>query len=176
MPKRLPLPPETLSSESERLYTLLNEADDFPAIVVAVSYVDACVASLLARKFAKGSTADSLLDSSSGAIGSFAVRAKMAYVLALIDKAMYQDLMVLAEMRNETAHHHFELSFESEVIIKHAENLKYIAGLKNGNTTESLFDESFLRPPRTLFMLTAIMIVNRLLLTALGTQHAAGQA
>lgn len=176
MSKRPPLPPESLSSESDSLFTLLNEAEDFPAIVVAVSYIDVCLASLLARKFAKGSTADALLDSTSGAIGSFAVRAKLAYVLALIDKALYQDLIVLAEMRNETAHHHFELTFKSAAIVRHTESLKYVAGLKNGNTAEPLFEESCLRPPRNLFVLTAVMIVNRLLLTALGTQHAAGQA
>ena len=172
MPSHAPLPPESLSSDSEHLYALLNEGADTSAIIVGVSYIDACLASLLAKRLLKSSVTEKLLDSRSGAIGSFAARSDLAYTLALIDKPMYQDLIVLAELRNETAHHHFELSFASEAIVLRCNKLKYVAGLKAANTGGPLMEEAWLARPRDRFMLTATMIVNRLLLTALGTIHA----
>lgn len=122
MPSRTPLPPESLSADSKHLYDLLNEGTDSSVIIVGVSYIDACLASLLAKRLLKSSVTEKLLDSRSGAIGSFAARSDLAYTLALIDKPMYQDLLVLAELRNETAHHHFELSFTSEAIVQGCNN------------------------------------------------------
>lgn len=174
--KRLPVSPESLSVDSEHLYALLNESKDLAVIVVGVSYIDACLASLLARRLLKSSVTDSLLNSSSGAIGSFAARSNLAYALALIDKSMYQDLQVLAELRNETAHHHFELGFTSPKVAEHCQRLSYVANLKDGGTGEQLLDQSLIATPRNRFTLTATMIVNRLLLTALGTNHAERQA
>jgi len=172
MSSRVPLPPESLSADSQHLHDLLNEGTDASVIIVGVSYIDACLASLLAKRLLKSSITEKLLDSRSGAIGSFVARSDLAYTLELIDKPMYQDLLVLAELRNETAHHHFELSFTSEAIVFGCNKLKYVAGLKAANTGGPLMEEVWLARPRDRFMLTATMIVNRLLLTALGTIRA----
>jgi DNA-binding MltR family transcriptional regulator len=171
MPRRPPLPPESLSADSKHLYDLLNEGTDASVIIIGVSYIDACLASLLAKRLLKSSVTEKLLDSRSGAIGSFAARSDLAYTLSLIDKPMYQDLLVLAGLRNETAHHHFELSFASGAILQGCDKLKYVACLKAANTGGPLIEEAWLARPRDRFMLTATMIVNRLLLTALCTTH-----
>lgn len=175
--KRLaPQIPETLSAESKHLYDLLNQGADVAVIVVAVSYVDASLSSLLAKYLLKSSVTDKLLDSRSGALGSFVARSDLAYALALIDKSMYQDLLVLAELRNETAHHHFELSFSSPSVVSHCGKLAYAANLKDAGSGGPLFEEVWLVQPRGRFTLTATMIVSRLLLTALGTGHVERQA
>ena len=98
-------------------------------------------------------------------------RAEIAYALALISKSMYQDLVVLAELRNETAHHHFELSFGSEITVAGCNKLKYVSSLKDGGTGKPLMDEGLIANPRNRFTITTIMIVNRLLITALETNH-----
>lgn len=116
MKRRSPLPPESLSKDCQHLYSLLNEGSDTSAIIVAASYIDACLASLLSKYLLHSDVTDKLLDSRSGAIGSFASRADLAYTLVLIDKKMYQDLLVIAELRNSAAHHHFELTFTSEEV------------------------------------------------------------
>lgn len=172
MRRRTSLPPELLSADSQYLYDLLNEASDTSAIVVAVSYIDACLASVLAKHLLKSSITEKLLDSRSGAIGSFSARSDLAYALSLIDKSMYQDLLVLAELRNEAAHHHFALLFSSGAVIGHCERLRYVAGLKDGNTNQRLLEESWFTGARNRFVMTTIMIVNRLLLTALATSQA----
>lgn len=172
MSPRLPLPPESLSTDSRELHNLLNDGPDASVVVVGVSYIDACLASLISKRLRKSSVTGKLLDSRSGALGSFVARADVAYTLALIDKAIYQDLLVLAELRNEVAHHHFELWFESEVIAKGCAKLKYVSGLKNWDTGGPLMEEGWLVGARNRFTMTAVMIVNRLLLAALGTNHA----
>jgi DNA-binding MltR family transcriptional regulator len=172
MAPRLPLPPESLSKDSQELYNLLNDGTDASVVVVGVSYIDACLASLISKRLRESSVTGKILDSRSGAIGSFVARADLAYALALIDKPMYQDLLVLAEMRNEVAHHHFALSFESEVIAKGCAKLNYVSGLKNAGTGSPLMEQGWLAGARNRFTLTAVMIVNRLLLNALGTSHA----
>lgn len=172
MAPRTPLPPELLSTDTKQLCDLLNEGADASVVIVGVSYIDACLASLIAKRLRKSSVTEKLLDSRSGPIGSFVARADLAYALALISKSMYQDLLVLAELRNVAAHHHFELSFASETIVAGCSKLKYISGLKNGGTDEPLMDEGLIAPPRNRFTITALMIVNRLLITALETNHA----
>ena len=176
MPRRPPLPPEALSADGEQFYALLNGAQDVSVVVVAVSYIDACLASLLSKYFLPSSVTKELLDSGSGALGSFSARAKLAYVLALIDKPMFRDLQVLSELRNDVAHSHFALKFADATVIDHCQRLTYAASLKDHGTDRPIFTEDMLSGPRNRFMLTAVMIAQRLLLTALGTAHVKRQA
>lgn len=170
--RRTPLPPETLSADTKHLYELLSEGADASVIIVAVSYVDACLASLLAKHLLESSVTDKLLNSQSGAIGSFGVRSDLAYSLGLIDKLMYQDLLVLAKLRNITAHHHFELSFASAEIARDCAELKYVATcFAVANAGGPSMGDEWIAGPRDRFVLTATMIVDRLLLTALKTSH-----
>jgi DNA-binding MltR family transcriptional regulator len=173
MPRRPPIPPEELSSDSQHLYDVLNSGPDMSGIVVGVSYVDACLESLLSKRLLKSSGTEKLLDSRSGAIGSFASRTDLAYTLGLIPKSMYQDLLVLAELRNETAHHHFALSFSSERIANHCDKLQYVRSLKTPDGAQ-VIDEAWVHGPRDRFNITAVMIVTRILLKALEAQHVAG--
>jgi DNA-binding MltR family transcriptional regulator len=170
MARRPPIPPEDLSSDSKHLYEVLNSGHDTSAIVVGVSYIDACLASLLSKRLLKSSVTEKLLDSRSGPIGSFAARADLAYAVGLIPKVMYQDLLVLAELRNETAHHHFALAFSSSQVALHCEKLEYVRSLKTQGGAQ-IIDEAWLTRSRDRFTISAVMIVNRLLLAALGTQH-----
>jgi DNA-binding MltR family transcriptional regulator len=168
MAKRVPLNPELLSADAQRFHELLNGAEDALVIVVGVAYIDACLASLLAKHFLEGSTSERLLDSRGGAVGAFATRASLAYVLGLVSKSLYRDLQTLAELRNEVAHTHFALDFSVPEVVAHCQALQYVGTLRNGSTTEPLIEEQMLSPPRNRFVLTAVMIANRLLLCALG--------
>jgi DNA-binding MltR family transcriptional regulator len=176
MQKKTPLPPEELSLGTKQFHDLLNSASDFTVVVVAVGYIDACLASLLAKHFLKGRTSEELLDSSKGPIGGFDTRAKLAYVLALIDKALFEDLQTLAKMRNYMAHSHFALGFSDERIVKYCADLSYVLRLKSAGTEENIFKAPMLAAPRNRFTITAVMIGSRLLLIALGTNHLQQQA
>lgn len=89
MKSRQPIPPESLTPEVQRLHLQLADSSDIAAIVVGVGYLDACLASLLSKRLLKSSVSEKILDPRSGALGSFAARTDMSYVLALIDKSIY---------------------------------------------------------------------------------------
>lgn len=168
MPKRELLPIEQLSSESRKLYDLVNSETDLAVIVVSASFLDACLGSIINKKLIESSVSMKLLNPQGGAIGSYSARADFCYALGLIEKTLYQDLIKIAEIRNEIAHYHLALSFDSEPIQKMCGDLSYLRSLKNGNTETPLGVWELLVRARDQFVVTAVMISNRLLITGLG--------
>ena len=166
--KNLPLI-EHLSGESQKLFDVLNDETDLAVILVTASYLDACLGSILKRKLIDSSISKQLLDPRSGALGSYSTRADVCYALGLIQKPLYTDLKKIAEIRNEIAHYYLTLNFQSESIQKLCGELLYVASLKNGNADKPLFEEMV--GPRNQFVLSAVMISQRLLLIGLGFNH-----
>src|SRR5690606_24246449 len=142
MARRPPMPPELLSADGDKFYAILNEAEDTSAIVIGVAYIDACLASLLSKRLRKSAISNQLLDSLSGPIGSFWSRSSLAYCMALIEKPVYLDLLVLAQLRNAVAHHHFALNFTAPEVAKLCDELRYAATLKDSTSGEQAFQAS----------------------------------
>ncbi|MDC4204581.1 MAG: MltR family transcriptional regulator [Candidatus Manganitrophus sp.] len=170
MTKRTLLPAESLSADTQAFFDVLNNEPDLSAVVISAAYIDACLAALLEKFFVASAVSAKVLDSRSGSLGSLSSRADACYVLGLVSKPLYQDLLVLAEMRNQFAHHHLSLSFASPELSESCSRLMYPVMLKNGNTDEPLYTPGQLRNPRDRFTMTVVLISQRLLLTALGTQ------
>ena len=138
MSKRTPLPIDQLSKESRHLFDVINNEKDLPVIVVSTSFIDACLGSILSKKFINSSVSEKILDPRGGAIGNYSARADLCYALGLIQKNLYKDLTKISEIRNEIAHYHLTLSFDSESITKLCSELSYLKSLKQGNTDEPL--------------------------------------
>jgi len=170
MPKRQLPPIESLSKETRHLFNVLNEEKDLAVMLVASSFIDACLGSILKRRLKQSSVSEKLLDSS-GMLGTYSARADLSYALSLISKPLYQDLIKIAEIRNEIAHHHLALSFETESIMSKCSQLSYVSSLKNGNTGDSLGMEKWMIGPRNQFVMTTVMISQRLLLIGLGIRN-----
>jgi DNA-binding MltR family transcriptional regulator len=162
---------EQLSAESQEFFRVLNKADDLAVILVATSFLDLSLASILKRKLLDNSATDRLLDARAGALGSFVVRADACYALGLLGKPIYRDLLKIAEIRNMIAHHHLALSFKAEGIAKLCGELSYVSSLKNGSSGEPLLSAKWMNTPRNQFVLTAVMISQRLLLIGLGVKR-----
>ena len=171
MPARTILEIKNLSSDSAKLYEVLNSERDLSAILVAGSFIDACLGSILNIRLRKSSVTDKLLDTRGGAIGSFSARADLCYVLGLINKDMYKDLITISGIRNVVAHHHMEIDFNDPEIQKLCGKLNYVKTLKNGNENEPLIVGDWVDTPRNQFMLAVVMISNRLLLIGLGLKR-----
>ena len=159
---------EQLSAESQELFEVLNKSDDLSVILVATSFLDLSLASILKRKLLDNSGTNRLLDARGGALGSFVVRADACYALGLLGKPIYRDLLKIAEIRNMIAHHHLALSFKAEGIANLCRELSYVGSLKNGSSGEPLLSAKLMNTPRNQFVLTAVMISQRLLLIGLG--------
>lgn len=164
-------PIEQLSGESQELFNVLNNETDLAVILVAASFLDICLASILNRKLIDSTVSKKLLGTGSGALGNYSSRADICYALGLIHKPLYKDLVKIAEIRNEIAHYHLVLSFKAESIQKLCSEFSYVASLKNGNTDEPLGIFERMVGPRNQFVLTAVMISQRLLLIGLGLKH-----
>lgn len=162
---------EQLSTESKELFELLNDADDLSVILVATSFLDLSIAAILKRQLLDNSATDRLLDSRAGALGSFAVRADACYALGLIAKPIYRDLLKIAEIRNMIAHHHLALSFQAEGVAKLCEELSYVDSLESSSNGEPPLFAKFMNTPRNRFVLTTVMISQRLLLIGLGIKR-----
>lgn len=170
MAKRSILPAEALSGDTQAFFDVLNNEPDFSVVVISAAYVDACLAALLNRRFIQSSVSSKVLDARSGSLGSFSSRADACYVLGLVSKALYQDLLVLAEMRNQFAHHHLSLTFETPELVESCNRLSYAMTLKNGDFDEPMFKPGQLSGARERFTVSVVLISQRLLLTALGVQ------
>lgn len=179
MAKRKPIPVQSLSSDLEKLYEVLNnERNDLPVVLIVASYLDECLASLLHNFMISGDTASSLLDPVAGAIGSFARRADLAYSLGLINKFAFDDLKKIGQIRNAFAHSHLEANFTVSTIRTLTEELIYrgvldkeisMNNLSVGDPPPTLseFDTS----PRNRFINTAVTLANHLLMWGLGVKR-----
>ncbi|MHB1110239.1 MAG: MltR family transcriptional regulator [Devosia sp.] len=160
--KKQAQPPEALSRETSALYKVLNgEKNDLAVILIATSFLDACLMTLLENKLLKSDVTNKLL-SHRGALGNFMARADVAYVLGLITKSWYADLQVLAGIRNQVAHHHLTLSFADDEIFRATAKLNtYLQG--------DLSDSE----GRTRFTLCVVMLANWLILHSLQARNEA---
>ena len=167
------LPVEALSADTQKFFDVLNDEPDFSVVVVSCAYLDACLGSILEKHLIQSEVSTKLLDVRSGVLGSFSARSDACYALGLISKRIYQDLLMLAELRNQFAHHHFMLDFDASGISQICASLKYAETLKRWdmNNDEFMFQPGQLEDARTRFVMTVVLISQRLLLIALGVKR-----
>lgn len=173
MAKRPILPAEALSADTQALYNVVNSEPDFSVVVVSCAYVDACLGSILEKYFLESAVSIKLLDPGRGVLGTFTARSDTCYALGLIPKGIYQDLLILAELRNHVAHNHLMLSFSTPAIAKACGSLKYAEKLTRWDRDDGslMFQPGQLEDPRTRFVMSVVLMSQRLLLIALGTKR-----
>jgi DNA-binding MltR family transcriptional regulator len=166
MVKRQLVPLEILSEDSQKFFNFLNASSDLGAILVAASYLDASLAGLLHKFLIESTISDKLL-AVRGPLGTLVARADAAYALGLISKGMYKCLITIAEIRNECAHHHLELTFEDPKIKEHCEGLNYLKVLFNDLGPL----EQFTKTARARFTLSASLLSQNIIILGLGAKR-----
>ena len=104
-----------LAADAQLLLDAMNGEPDLPCVLIAASFLDHAAAAMLARFFIVSNTANELLNFK-GALGGFAVRVNLCYVLGLIAKEQKQCLLAVAEIRNLFAHKYTTSFGDSEVV------------------------------------------------------------
>ncbi|MER9074261.1 hypothetical protein NKH80_15800 [Mesorhizobium sp. M0904] len=94
-------------------------------ILIATSFLDACLKSILGNHFLEGSTSERMLGHT-GILGALSARGDLCYVLGLIPRVGTTTYGKFAEIRNTVAHHHLQLSFDDEDIAKQCNELSTI--------------------------------------------------
>ncbi len=172
MPKRTIIPIEHLSMEIQKLHDVLNSEKDLSAILVATSYIEASLGAILERKLIRSTVSEKMLDVRGGVLGTFSARADMCYTLGIINKPLYKDLITIANIRNEVAHHYLELDFNHPKIRELCDELAYVKTLRDGATNKPLIVVKWMVGAKNKFKISVTMISQRLLLIGLGIHSA----
>ena len=109
---------EDSAEKFQSLFDAVNGEAPLPAALVCAAFIGKCLADVLKEYFIEGKTSETLLKPDRGVIGSFFVRAQLAYCLGLIGKQMFQNIMTIGEIRNIFAHNPAPLDFDSPEIAK----------------------------------------------------------
>jgi hypothetical protein len=115
-----------LSAESQALIDVFNKEIDLAVIVISASWLDGCLGTRLQGHLRDSTVSERILNPIGGAAGNFAARADLCYALRLIEKPMYQDLILVAQVRNVVAHNHLLVTFEMPEIKKLIQQLKFV--------------------------------------------------
>lgn len=172
MKTRIP-PIEDLSKHSEEsVRAMLKDQSDTVCVLLAASFLEQTLASLLERFFIEGTTSNGLLNPPRGALRSFRDRASVSYCLGLIPKSLYQNLCKVGEIRNEFAHSYLSLSFNDPQIAGMVRELTRPAFKE---VVTSQHDQGLSPPedtnPRSEFETVVVLMSMRLLLTSLDAKR-----
>jgi DNA-binding MltR family transcriptional regulator len=168
---------ETLSEETTHLCDILNNESDLACVLIATSYLDYALATLLKRHLIESSVVNRVLEPPRGSLSSFATRSDLAYCLGLISKGLRKNLETISQIRNKFAHSHLSVDLQAAEIrqlvdslipatIHHTITIEEGGARHSGPAPMSLPD-----PPREKFNAIVISMVNRLLLTGLAQKH-----
>jgi hypothetical protein len=168
---------ESLSTESQSLFDAVNDERDLPCVLISTSFIDQCLASMLAKFAITGNTAGALLDARGGALGTFSARSDSCYYLGLIPKGLFQNLGIMGEIRNRFAHSYLALSFDDQAIGELCAKLtfpKVASAIRvdsaTGVATEVADPWAAYTAPLNRFTTCAVLMANRLLLTGLSVK------
>ncbi|MBZ5512752.1 MAG: MltR family transcriptional regulator [Acidobacteriia bacterium] len=112
--------------------------------------------------------------SPNGALGTFAMRADLAYCLGLISKYHHQDLGTIGKIRNQFAHSHLGLAFSEPQVRQLCSALRQWRILLHGeadDSANSLTEHQLTMRARNQFNLSVVFLADRLLLTTLGLKQ-----
>jgi DNA-binding MltR family transcriptional regulator len=166
-----------LSEESTHLYEVLNNESDLACVLIATSYLDYALASLLKRYFIESTLVDKLLEPPRGSVSSFASRCDLTYCLGLISKSFYQNLEIVGRIRNSFAHSYLSLSLGDTEIAKLVDSLipatvhQTITIVGSEAKHEGPAPMPLPGSTRDRFNVIIVLMVNSLLLTGLAMKH-----
>jgi DNA-binding MltR family transcriptional regulator len=100
-PKR-PVNLKDLTSEHNRVVTLLANESDRSVAIVGSAFLDDVLRQMLSFRFVEDDELQHNLLRESGPLGTFSARIDVAYAIGLIPKSIHQDLHRIREMRLHT--------------------------------------------------------------------------
>jgi DNA-binding MltR family transcriptional regulator len=121
-PKK-PLTVDELHKQANSLIDILNHQTPIACVLVATSFIEQCLSTLLHSFTIEGDTSDQLCDYKKGVLKEMRSRATMCYCLGLFDTGLYNNLIAIGDIRNRFAHAHMELTFADAIVAKHCGKL-----------------------------------------------------
>jgi DNA-binding MltR family transcriptional regulator len=124
-------PPPEVAALQDALARFTRQADRGTALI-ATAWVDDCLKACVRAFFRPDNRVANDMLQPEGALGTFASRIKLAYLLDIIDPTAYRDLELLRRIRNEFAHRRSDLRFSSAPIKDRCREFHAIKACKLG--------------------------------------------
>ena len=99
-------------------FAIVNDGNDLACVLLSVNYLDEILRSILNTRLKESKVTENILNPSSGFLGTFSARIDMVYCLGIFDKKIYNDLRIIAQIRNIFAHSFDSISFDSPEVVK----------------------------------------------------------
>lgn len=177
MSPRKAIPLEDLSPQVQDLCNVLNDADDLACVLISVSFLDECLASMLAQHLVASKKLKAVL-SPSRWLGTYGARVDLAYLVGLIPKGLFKNLVAVGEVRNRFAHSHLSMSFSDGEVGQLCRGLsyprvrlKFSVGFDPGAKPDPWLASD---DPRQAFTVIVLLMAQRLILTGLSVQRLEG--
>jgi DNA-binding MltR family transcriptional regulator len=116
---------EEIDAHSQKFFSLMNEGDDLSCVLLGVNFLDETLRTIISSTLIKSKVSENILNPSQGFLGNFSARADMTYCLGIIDKKIYTDLRIIAEIRNIFAHSFDSVTFDSPNIVALLDKLQW---------------------------------------------------
>lgn len=123
MDLKQPLPVASPGDMVQKTDAVLTDGTDLAIALIASSFLDECLRTLLWVSFRDGDRSVAQLRSGRGVLGTYGARLDLAYSLRLIEKAELINLRTVGEIRNAFAHSFTEGAFDHEPIASLCMNL-----------------------------------------------------
>jgi DNA-binding MltR family transcriptional regulator len=96
-----------LLNDIEKLFPVLDEGTDLACVLIAASFLNEALGSLLEKAFVKSSRVSKLIEPRS-TLGEIWNHAVLCYGSGLISKGALNNLDFIVQIRNKVAHRHLE--------------------------------------------------------------------
>ncbi len=107
-----------LTGDSKAFFDILEEVSDLGVAVIGASFLDQCLGSFLESHLIKSAVSSRLLEPPGGLLSSLSTRADAAYAFDLLPKADFQDIELIAQIRNLFAHNHIQVTFTDPEVVE----------------------------------------------------------
>ena len=168
----------TTSEHESTAIMHLAKSDDHTAAIMAAAIIEARLRQALEQQFQRNDKVEQEMFRSTGPLGSFSAKIKLAFLMGIINEETYRDLNTIKEVRNRFAHlvevTHFDssniksLTDRLSLIGKHFEDLREpgqnFANLHKKDlmmNMEGLAEK--LTIPRWRYLMTAMLLTTALL-------------
>jgi DNA-binding MltR family transcriptional regulator len=135
----------------------LQASSDRAIAIVGAVLIDNGLRALLSTRLRTDQAVDNELFQPTGPLGALGPKARLAYMLSLIDKAGYDDIILVEGIRNKFAHRlecdNFDHAMVIKLIKKFSMNNMSSAALSLTDNTEA--------PSRSLFLMALYYIIDR---------------
>jgi DNA-binding MltR family transcriptional regulator len=155
---------DDLCNDTKRFIEDIQKEPDRSVPIVAVAFLDDVLKKLLEAVFIDNKKVVKQVLEYPGALSNFAVSADVAYCLGLISPKNYKDIDQIRKIRNKFSHSRLPVSFEEKEIAEMCEKLNWYKLLSQTRMPNC--------SSRDKFLLTAIMLVNTILMKALSVKKA----